>query len=57
MKSGSPADMGARYHWKYSIGTHGISGAPMFNANGVRVDGAEEWEYDQWTAFIKQYTN
>lgn len=49
--------MGARYHWKYSIGTHGISGAPMFNANGVRVDGAEEWEYDQWTAFIKQYTN
>lgn len=51
----SPSDYITRYHWKYSVGTHGVSGAPIFNANGVRIDGAENWGITQWVDFIKQY--
>jgi len=29
-----------RYHWKYSVGTHGVFGTPTFNLNSVRIDGA-----------------
>lgn len=53
----NPTDYTTRYHWKYSVGTHGASGAPIFNANGARIDGAENWGFDQWIEFIKKYTN
>lgn len=44
----SQTDYFTRYHWKYSVGTHGISGAPIFNANGARIDGAEDWAFSDW---------
>ncbi len=53
----SQTDYFTRYHWKYSVGTHGISGAPIFNANGARIDGAEEWEFAEWVEFFKKYAN
>lgn len=56
LDSGSLSDYQARYHWKYSVGTHGVSGAPTFNANGARIDGAEDYEYNDWVAFIQKYT-
>lgn len=52
----SATDYWTRYHWKYSVGTHGVSGAPIFNANGVRIDGAENWGFNEWVEFLKKYT-
>jgi len=56
LASESASDYLARYHWKYSVGTHGVSGAPIFNANGARIDGAEDFTYEKWIAFIQNYT-
>ena len=33
----------------------GVSGAPVFYANGVRIDGGEEYETSDWINFIKKY--
>jgi hypothetical protein len=32
--------------------THGISGAPVFAANSVIIDGAEDYGYDDWVHFF-----
>jgi hypothetical protein len=42
-------------HWRYTTIEHGVAGAPLFYAKGVRVDGGEEFGYSEWIDFIKQY--
>lgn len=42
-------------HWRYTTIVHGVGGTPIFYANGVRVDGAEDFTYSEWINFIKQY--
>lgn len=44
LRPGSPEDIKTRAEWKYATGTLGVSGTPIFYANGVRIDGAEEWK-------------
>lgn len=56
LNSQTPTDYTTRYHWKYSVGTHGIAGAPAFTANGVRIDGAENWGITEWVDFLKMYS-
>lgn len=34
---------------------NGVAGAPIFYANGVLIDGADEYTYINWLDFIKQY--
>ena len=41
-----------RYHWKYTAISDGVAGAPLFYANGVLVDGAEKFSYQDWISFI-----
>lgn len=47
----------SRYHWKYSVEVQGVSGAPIYAANSVRIDGAEAFGYDDWIEFFKKYTS
>jgi len=56
LRTETNTDADTRHHWKYSIGVHGISGAPIFNSNSVRIDGAEEYGYQDWVEFIKKWT-
>jgi hypothetical protein len=42
-------------HWRYTTIENGVGGTPIFYANGVRLDGAEEWSYKDWINFIKEY--
>jgi hypothetical protein len=45
----------ARFHWKYAVGMNFGSGAPFFNINSVRVDGADQYTAAQWISAIKQF--
>ena len=36
---------------------HGIPGAPLFGANSVIIDGAEEYGFEEWIEFFKKYTD
>ena len=47
----------ARYHWKYTVGQNFVPGAPLFNINSVRIDGAENFTAAQWISTIKEYKN
>lgn len=42
-------------HWRYTTIVNGVPGAPLFYANGVRIDGADEYTYLDWINFIKKY--
>jgi hypothetical protein len=42
-------------HWRYTTIENGVGGAPIFYANGVRVDGGENFNFVDWINFIKQY--
>ena len=53
----SDTDMLTRYNWKYSMEVHGIPGAPLFGANSVIIDGAEEYGFEEWIEFFKKYTD
>lgn len=44
LKPGNTHDINARAEWKYATGSLGVSGTPIFYANGVRIDGAEDWK-------------
>jgi hypothetical protein len=54
---GSPEDGASRREWKYSGSSNAISGTPIFYANGVRIDGAEDWKYGEWLKFFEDYTS
>ena len=45
-----------RKHWKYTSGVKGVGGAPIFFANGVKIDNAENYEFQDWINFIQKYT-
>lgn len=45
----------ARFHWKYTVGMNFVPGAPLFNLNSVRVDGADSFTAAQWISTIKNY--
>ena len=53
----SATDYNVRYHWKYSMEVHGISGAPLFAANSVIIDGAEDFGFEDWIDFFEKYTD
>jgi len=53
---GSPEDAASRREWKYGGAEPHISGTPIFYANGVRIDGAEDWRYGEWLQFFQNYT-
>ena len=36
---------------------HGISGAPLFAANSVIIDGAEDYGFEDWIDFFEKYTD
>jgi hypothetical protein len=57
LAEGSPAWNTARYHWKYTVGQNFVPGAPLFNINSVRVDGADSFTAAQWISTIKNYKN
>ena len=40
---GGPSFQKVRNNWKYVAGVLGVPGAPIFYANGVRIDGAEDY--------------
>jgi len=48
-------DIESRSSWKYGC-SRGISGTPIFLANGVIIDGAENWDASTWTVFIQAKT-
>eukprot|EP01017_Pseudomicrothorax_dubius_P022902 TRINITY_DN24673_c0_g1_i1.p1 TRINITY_DN24673_c0_g1~~TRINITY_DN24673_c0_g1_i1.p1 ORF type:complete len:231 (+),score=43.82 TRINITY_DN24673_c0_g1_i1:128-820(+) len=47
-------ELQVRGAWKYGC-SRGITGTPIFLANGVIVQAAENFKYDDWIAFISQY--
>lgn len=51
---GTTADAAARAEWKYGTSL-GVPGTPMFYANGVRIDGADDYKYSDWIAFFTKY--
>lgn len=51
---GSDSFKQLKNHYRYTTIMNGVPGAPIFVANGVRVDGAEEFSYQDWINFIKQ---
>ena len=53
----SATDYNVRYHWKYSMEVHGIPGAPLFAANSVIIDGAEDFGFEDWIDFFEKYTD
>ena len=55
LKHGSTSDISSRGEWKYATSL-GVSGTPIFYANGIRIDGAENWKYAEWIAFLTKYT-
>lgn len=44
-----------RNNWKYVAGVLGAPGAPIFYANGVRIDGAQNFSVSQWIEFLKKF--
>ena len=56
MSHGTTADAAARAEWKYGTSL-GVSGTPIFYANGVRIDGAGDWKYSEWVDFFKKYVS
>ena len=36
---------------------HGIPGAPLFAANSVIIDGAEDFGFEDWIDFFEKYTD
>ena len=52
---GSESFKSLKDHWRYTTIVNGVAGTPIFYANGVRVDGAEDFTYLDWINFIKQY--
>jgi hypothetical protein len=54
---GSQSFNGARFQWKYNVGMHAIPGAPIFELNGVRIDGADEFLANDWINFLQKYKN
>jgi hypothetical protein len=55
LEPGSEADGEARSEWKYSVGSKAVAGTPTYFANGVEVDGAEEWNAKEWKDFFKEF--
>jgi hypothetical protein len=55
LEFGSDSWNAVRKHWKYTAGMKGIGGAPLFYANGVRIDGAENFHTEDWINFITEY--
>lgn len=51
LQYGSQADSEARISWKYGC-YRGITGTPTFFANGVAIDGAENFSSDDWRNFL-----
>lgn len=49
-------DLNTRASWKYGC-SRSIAGTPIFLVNGVVVDGAENWGYDEWKFFIDYRTS
>ena len=56
LRPGSQSDIRARDEWKYAVGSLSVSGTPIFYANGVRIDGAEDWDGNRWVQFISDYS-
>lgn len=56
LRPGSPSDIKTRAEWKYATGSLAVSGTPIFYANGVRIDGAEGWNEEQWINFIVEHS-
>lgn len=52
---GSTSDAATRAEWKYGTSL-GVSGTPIFYANGVRIDGADSYKYADWIDFFTKYT-
>jgi len=48
---GSQADTEARYGWKYAI-SRNVASTPTFLANGVKVNGAENFQANDWRNFL-----
>jgi len=51
LEAGTPFDSEARISWKYGC-SRGVTGAPVYFANGVRVDGADSFTAAQWRNFL-----
>jgi len=51
LEAGTPFDSEARISWKYGC-SRGVSGAPVYLANGVEVDGADSFKAAQWRNFL-----
>ncbi|EGR28101.1 hypothetical protein IMG5_183230 [Ichthyophthirius multifiliis] len=43
-----------RQSWKIGCG-NGVSGTPIFYLNGVRIDGAETFDVQNWKKFLEEY--
>lgn len=54
LSHGTTADAATRAEWKYGTSL-GVSGTPIFYANGVRIDGAEDYKYGDWLNFFNKY--
>jgi len=54
LNSGSLEDSKVRAEWKYASGSLGISGTPIYYANGVRIDDAEDWKSEDWLNFFRK---
>ena len=40
--------------WKYGA-TRGVKGAPIYFANGIRLEEAASWDAATWSEFIETY--
>lgn len=55
LQLGSESFVSLMNHWRYTTIQSGVAGAPLFQANGVLVDGAEGFSYQDWISFIEKY--
>ena len=51
LEYGTPFDYEARISWKYGC-SRGVTGAPVYLANGVRINGADSFTAAQWGNFL-----
>lgn len=52
LKPSTPENYATRASWKFA--THrNIPGTPQFLVNGVWYDGADDYNVDDWVAYIK----
>jgi len=51
LEYGTPFDSEARIAWKYGC-SRGVTGAPVYLANGVAIDGADSFTAAQWRNFL-----